>query len=83
MLEDLNKGFDRLSGLDNCVQAICLLSFFCQLRSGEVLPPTQRSQAFLEYWRCLDYLGAIHIDMLPLRPIARPHQTHVRSTPRA
>jgi hypothetical protein len=221
MLEDLNKGFDRSSGLDNCVRAICLLSFFCQLRSGEVLPPTQnlekfnphrhatfaniaestaangacnlhlpwsktqkargddvwiprqeapldpihaihkhfiknkldthhpiaayrdaynniitltrsrfvrrineilrtakkgyprisghcfriggttfylvsgvppdmvkkfgrwRSQAFLEYWRCLDYLGAIHIDMLPLRPIARPHQTHARSTPRA
>jgi hypothetical protein len=27
-----------------------------------------RSQAFLEYWRCLDYLGALHIDMLPLNP---------------
>ena len=210
MLEDLNRGFDRSSGLDICVRAICLLSFFCQLRSGELLPPTQnldkfnphrhatfsniaestaangacnlhlpwsktqkargddvwiprqeapldpihathkhfiknklginhpiaayrdvhdniitltrskfvrrineilraakkgyprisghcfriggttfylvsgvppdmvkkfgrwRSQAFLEYWRCLDYLGAIHIDMLPLRPRAHP-----------
>jgi hypothetical protein len=218
MLEDLNRGFDRSSGLDICVRAICLLSFFCQLRSGEVLPPTRnlekfdphrhatfaniaestaangacnlhlpwsktqkargddvwiprqeapldpihaihkhfiknklslhhpiaayrdqhnniitltcskfvrrvneilratrkgyprisghcfriggttfylvsrvppdmvkkfgrwRSQAFLEYWRCLDYLGAIHIDMLPLKPPARPHQTHARSS---
>jgi hypothetical protein len=25
-----------------------------------------RSQAFLEYWCCLDYLGAIHFEMLPL-----------------
>ena len=215
MLEDLNRGFDRSSGLDICVRAISLLSFFCQLRSGELLPPTQslkkfnplrhatftniaestaangacnlhlpwsktqkargddvwiprqeapldpihaihkhfiknkldinhpiaayrdvhneivtltrskfvrrineilratkkgyprisghcfriggttfylvsgvppdmvkkfgrwRSQAFLEYWRCLDYLGAIHIDMLPLRPRA-----HASSHPR-
>jgi hypothetical protein len=29
-----------------------------------------RSQAFLEYWRCLDYLGAMHIEMLPLKPQA-------------
>ena len=221
MLEDLNRGFDRTSGLDICVRAICLVSFFCQLRSGEILPPTQnltkfdprryatfaniaestaangacnlhlpwsktekargddvwiprqeapldpihaihkhfiknklrahhpiaayrdahdniitltrskfvrrineilraskkgyprisghcfriggttfylvsgvppdmvkkfgrwRSQAFLEYWRCLDYLGAIHIDMLPLRPTTRPRETHARSRPRA
>ena len=26
------------------------------------------SQAFLEYWHCLNYLGAIHIEMLPLNP---------------
>ena len=24
------------------------------------------SHAFLEYWHCLDYLGALHIEMLPL-----------------
>ena len=41
ILEDLNRGFDRSSGLDICVRAICLLSFFCQLRSGEILPPTK------------------------------------------
>jgi hypothetical protein len=46
MLEDLNRGFDRSSGLDICVRAICLLSFFCQLRSGEVLPPTQNLEKF-------------------------------------
>jgi hypothetical protein len=223
MLEDLNRGLNRTSGLDICVRAICLISFFSQLRSGEILPPTQelkkfnhlrhatfanisestavngacnlhlpwsktqksrgddvwiprqeapldpihalhkhfiknklnidhpiaayrdahgnivtltrakfvrrineilkasskgysrisghcfriggttfylvsgvppdmvkkfgrwRSQAFLEYWRCLDYLGAIHIDMLPLRPRARrlPHQMQAASFPSA
>ena len=41
MLEDLDKGLSRSLGLDICIRAICLLSFFCQLRSGEVLPPTQ------------------------------------------
>ena len=40
MLEDLNRGLDRHSGLDICIRAIALLSFFCQLRSGEILPPT-------------------------------------------
>ena len=221
MLEDLNKGFDKSSGLDICIRAICLLSFFSQLRSGEILPPSQnlknfnahrhatfahiaestadngacnlhlpwsktekargddvwiprqeapldpihaihkhfirnrldinhpiaayrdahgniatltrskfvrrinkilkgtkkgypritghcfriggttfylvsgvppdmvkkfgrwRSQAFLEYWRCLDYLGAIHIEMLPLRPLAHQTRKHSRSLPRA
>jgi hypothetical protein len=39
-----------------------------------------RSQAFLEYWRCLDYLGAIHIEMLPLNPHAQQQQ---RSLPKA
>jgi hypothetical protein len=219
MLEDLNRGFDKSSGLDICIRAISLLSFFCQLRSGEILPPTKniikfnplrhatfaniahttanngscnlhlpwsktqktrgddvwiprqeapldpihaihkhfiknklnlnhpiaayrdihgtlltltrstfvkrineilkhtdknhprisghcfriggttfylvsgvppdivkkfgrwRSQAFLEYWRCLDYLGAIHIEMLPLKRLA--HQDHSRSSLRA
>ena len=41
ILEDLNRGLNRTSGLDNCIRAVCLLSFFCQLRSGEILPPTQ------------------------------------------
>ena len=41
MLEDLNRGLSRSSGLDVCIRAICLLSFFCQLRCGEILPPTQ------------------------------------------
>ena len=46
MLEDLNKGLSRSSGLDICIRAICLLSFFCQLRSGEILPPTQDPAKF-------------------------------------
>jgi hypothetical protein len=220
MLEDLNHGLSRTSGLDICIRAICLLSFFGQLRCGEILPPSQdlnkfdphrhatfanisestaengacnlhlpwsktqknrgddvwiprqeapldpihalhkhyiknklridhpiaayrdnhgnittltrskfiqrineilkaknkrysrisghcfriggttfylvsgvppdmvkkfgrwRSQAFLEYWRCLDYLGAIHIDMLPLRPGA-PRRMQASSIPTA
>ncbi|KAF8219956.1 hypothetical protein L208DRAFT_1544173 [Tricholoma matsutake] len=41
MFEDLNKGLSRPSGADICIWAICLLSFFCQLHSGEVLPPMQ------------------------------------------
>jgi hypothetical protein len=41
MLTDLNRGLSRTSGLNICVPAICLLSFFCQLHSGELLPPTQ------------------------------------------
>lgn len=46
MLEDLNRGLERSSGLDICIRAICLLSFFCQLRSGEILPPTQDMKRF-------------------------------------
>ena len=46
MLEDLNRGLSRTSGLDNCIRAICLLSFFSQLRSGEILPPTQELEKF-------------------------------------
>ncbi|KAF8233947.1 hypothetical protein L208DRAFT_1553532 [Tricholoma matsutake] len=41
MLEDLNKRLSRTSGADICIWAICLLSFFCQLCSGEILLPTQ------------------------------------------
>ncbi|KAF8234335.1 hypothetical protein L208DRAFT_1549973 [Tricholoma matsutake] len=41
MLEDLNKGLSRTLGADICIRAICLLSFFCQLCSGEILLPTQ------------------------------------------
>lgn len=46
ILEDLNKGLSRTSGLDICIRAICNLSFFCQLRSGEILPPTQDMNKF-------------------------------------
>jgi hypothetical protein len=46
MLEDLNEGLNRSSGLDICIRAISLLSFFCQLRSGEILPPTQHLRNF-------------------------------------
>jgi hypothetical protein len=46
MLTNLNKGLSRTSGLDICVRAICLLSFFCQIQSGEVLPPTQHLSKF-------------------------------------
>ena len=46
MLEDLNRGLNRSSGLDICIRAICNLSFLCQLRSGEVLPPTQDFKKF-------------------------------------
>jgi hypothetical protein len=35
------------------------------------------SQAFLEYWHCLDYLGAIHINMLPLHPQRQKHRQEV------
>jgi hypothetical protein len=46
MLEDLNRGLSRTSGLDICIRAICLLSFFSQLRSGEILLPTQNLEKF-------------------------------------
>ena len=46
MLTDLNNALSRTSGLDICIRAICLLSFFCQLRSGELLPPTQNPEKF-------------------------------------
>lgn len=46
MLEDLNKGLSRTSGLDICIRAIALLAFFCQLRIGEILPPKQNINEF-------------------------------------
>ena len=46
ILEDLNKGLSRSSGLDICIHAICLLSFFCQLRIGKILPPKQSLKDF-------------------------------------
>ena len=46
MLEDLNRGFNKSSGLDICIRAICLLSFFSQLRSGELLPPSSDLSKF-------------------------------------
>ena len=46
MLEDLNKGFNRSSRLNICIWAVCLLSFFCQLRSGEILPSTRNLKNF-------------------------------------
>jgi hypothetical protein len=46
MLEDLSKALSRSSGIDICIRAICLLSFFSQLRSGEILPPTQDLKKF-------------------------------------
>lgn len=46
MLEDINKGLSRTSGLDICIRAIALLAFFCQLRIGEILPPKQNLNEF-------------------------------------
>ncbi|KAF8229995.1 hypothetical protein L208DRAFT_1401199 [Tricholoma matsutake] len=46
MLLDLNEALSRTSGLDICVHAVCLLSFFAQVRSGKLLPPTQKLEKF-------------------------------------
>jgi hypothetical protein len=46
MLEDLTRGLSRSSGLNICIHTICLLSFFCQLCSSEILPPTQDLNKF-------------------------------------
>lgn len=46
MLTDLDRGLKRTSGLDNCVRAICLLSFFSQLCSGDLLPPSEDLSKF-------------------------------------
>jgi len=43
---DLNSALSRALGLNICVWAICLLSFFCQLHSGKLLPPTQDLKKF-------------------------------------
>jgi hypothetical protein len=73
ILGNTKKNHPRISG--HCFQ-IGGTTFY--LISG--VPPDMvkkfgrwRSQAFLEYWRCLDYLGAIHIEMLPLKPQAHKH----------
>ncbi|KAF8231633.1 hypothetical protein L208DRAFT_1276133 [Tricholoma matsutake] len=46
MLRNLNRGLSGSSGLDVCIRAICLLSFFSQLCGGELLPPTRNIQKF-------------------------------------
>ncbi|KAF8804543.1 hypothetical protein BYT27DRAFT_6691240 [Phlegmacium glaucopus] len=46
MLEALSDRLSRSSGLDNCIRAICCLSFFCQLRISEILPPTRDLKKF-------------------------------------
>ncbi|KAF8219007.1 hypothetical protein L208DRAFT_1558365, partial [Tricholoma matsutake] len=46
ILWDLNRGLSRSSGLDICIRAICFLSFFSQIHSRELLPPTQDLQKF-------------------------------------
>jgi hypothetical protein len=81
ILRNTKMGYPRISG--HCFR-IGGTTFY--LVSG--VPPDMvkkfgrwRSQAFLEYWRCLDYLGAMHIEMLPFKPQA--HQKHSRSMPRA
>ena len=70
ILKAANKGYPQVTG--HCFH-IGGTTFYLILG----VPPDMvkkfgrwRSQAFLEYWRCLNYLGAIHIDMLPLRPKA-------------
>jgi hypothetical protein len=88
ILRATNKGYPHVSG--HCFR-IGGTTFY--LVSG--VPPDMvkkfgrwHSQAFLEYWRCLDYLGAIHIEMLPLHQQTRqkeetiPHQNK-RTIPKA
>jgi hypothetical protein len=70
ILRATKKGYPRILG--HCL--IGRTTFY--LVSGVPLDMVKkfghwRSQAFLEYWRCLDYLGAIHIEMLPLKPRTR------------
>jgi hypothetical protein len=73
ILRSTDKHYPRITG--HCLR-IGGTTFY--LVSG--VPPDMvkkfgrwRSSAFLEYWRCLDYLGAMHISMLPqrLRPATR------------
>ena len=49
MLDDINRGLSRSSGLDICIRAVSLLTFFCQLRTGELLTPTQDLGKFLAH----------------------------------
>jgi hypothetical protein len=80
ILRATNKNYPRITG--HCLR-IGGTTFY--LISG--VPPDMvkkfgrwRSNAFLEYWRCLDYLGALHIDMLPLAPQARKHNARGQPT---
>jgi hypothetical protein len=68
ILQLSGKNYPRITGHCACIGGT---TFY--LVSG--VPPDMvkkfgrwRSNAFLEYWRCLDYLGAIHIEMLPQVP---------------
>jgi hypothetical protein len=68
LLQASGKSYPRITG--HCAR-IGGTTFY--LVSG--VPPDMvkkfgrwRSNAFLEYWRCLDYLGALHLEMLPLEP---------------
>jgi hypothetical protein len=68
ILTSTGKGYPRITG--HCFR-IGSTTFY--LVSG--VPPDMvkkfgrwRSKAFLEYWRCLNYIGVIHIENLPLVP---------------
>jgi hypothetical protein len=80
ILHATNKNYPRITG--HCLR-IGGTTFY--LVSG--VPPDMvkkfgrwRLNAFLEYWRCLDYLGALHIDMLPLAPRARRYDARGQPT---
>jgi hypothetical protein len=75
VLESCKKNYPCITG--HCVR-IGGTTFY--LVSG--VPPDMvkkfgrwHSNAFLEYWHCLDYLGALHIKMLP----QKPHASHATS----
>jgi hypothetical protein len=75
ILQAVKKGYPHITG--HCFR-ISGTTFY--LVSG--VPPDMvkkfgrwRSQVFLKYWWCLDYLGAIHIEMLPLNVKKQRWQT--------
>ncbi|KAF8230906.1 hypothetical protein L208DRAFT_1399715 [Tricholoma matsutake] len=81
ILRATNKGYPHITG--HCFH-IGGTTFY--LVSG--VPPDMVkkfghwcSQAFLEYWCCLDYLGAMHIEMLPTN--LQPQPLWMRSLPKA
>jgi hypothetical protein len=70
ILQSSGKNYPRITGHCACIGGT---TFY--LVSG--VPPDMvkkfgrwRSNTFLEYWRCLDYLGSLHIEMLPQIPPA-------------